>query len=604
MLRKSVVVFTVFAFIFGMAGLALAANRVEVKVTSEPIPQGASCSKAGGFSLEFDEGTALVVGDQITADTDFGTTICKSFDFIIAPAGDVVLNPDGTYFAGTLWGDPAVVATNVLPYANGTAAFTQTVAGTVTGSTGVVFRVRGIAGTQRITIDVLGPAGNTLVVTNADINQADVVTLNFLDEKTNPLAVGPSDPNPAGPEQWVNESLWEVDTPATVPPVANGKVFDDDADWNDNTLCIDASNPTFTKTVVNASMDSRNDKYTFIPSNPQIAHIANPLNIVQYPCKGAAASNIRIPDDQGACIMDYEAGTGYCTAGDLGRRVVLHNVDNFFDNTKSYQVRLDVISPTDRIYWNSGAVNYEIQINPTCTTGAGVAAGTFPAGRAWNVNGTELTTFVGGGASCTIVDAQKATSIETAVVPNLFGGIDRKGIWIDLPNLVFETGIPEGTEVRVRITLQAYPCGTVYTGEVSLGVFGCAIAVVPNTLIYPYFTATQAAWWNGIVIDNLAATTATVTAYMYEADGDQATLTTEIPANSSMVELLPNLLPLMTMTASPDGELGNSQSYIVVCSSNTLDGFAMIARETDDVNGSESMGYLPRYNRPLAVCNP
>jgi hypothetical protein len=106
------------------------------------------------------------------------------------------------------------------------------------------------------------------------------------------------------------------------------------------------------------------------------------------------------------------------------------------------------------------------------------------------------------------------------------------------------------------------------------------------------------------VIDNLAATTATVTAHMYEADGDHATLTTTIPANSSIVELLPNLIPQMTLVASPDGQLGNAQSYVVVCSTNMIDGFAMIARETDDVNGSESMGYLPRFQRPLAVCNP
>jgi hypothetical protein len=468
MLRKIAVVFTVFAFVFGMAGLALAANRVEVKVTSEPVPLGAACSKAGGFSLEFDEGTTLVVGDQITADTDFGTTICKSFDFIIAPANDVLLNADGTYNTGTLWGDAALanpaLVPNIEPYVNGSSAFTQTIDGvvnpvvaapngtgdtTVAGSTGVVFRVRGIAATQRITIDVLGPVGNTLTVNNADFNQADVVTLTFLDERTNSLlAINP--PNPAGPLTWANASLWEVGTTAV-------RLYDDSADWNDNTLCIDVSNPTFTKTVVNASMDSRNDKFSFIPSNPQIAHIANPINIVLFPCKGAAADNIVIPGDQGACTFDYETGAGYCSAADQGRRVVLHNVDNFFDNTKSYQVRLDVLAPTTRVYWANGTVPYEVQLNPTCATGAGVVAGTFPVGRAWNINGTELTTFAGGGATCTVVDAQKATSIETGALANLFGGIDRKGLYINLPSLVFETGIPEGTEVRVRVTLQAIP---------------------------------------------------------------------------------------------------------------------------------------------------
>jgi len=603
MIRKSLVLLTVFAFVFGMAGVALAANRVEVKVTSEPIPLDSECSKAGGFSIEFDEGTTLTVGDQITVDTDFGTTICRSFDIMIAPVGDIQLLADGTYDVGnpgTLWAQGNTQLT-------GQAAFTQTSVNTISAvSTGVVFRLRGTAGTQRISLDVLGPAGNFIEVTDADPGQPDVVTLNFLGETTNPIG----GPNPEGPAQWNFDSLWEVGTTA--------RLYNDDADWDDNTLCIDISSDLFTKTVVNASMDSRADKFTFIPSNPQIAHVAQPLRVELFACKVAAdPDNIIIPDEQGSCRFDYESGTGYCaslTPGrnpDLGRRVVFNNLGGFYDTADAYSVRLDILSPGDGVYWSGEAVGIDAQATADCATANDTTLG---VRRAYNRSGSPLTTFTGDSGTCTVADAQRATTIETTntddvayVLPN-----DTRAIGINLPALVFDRDLIEASDtVTVRVTLQTFPCGTIHSEEITLGVFGCDETPAGggnNTMVYPYFTQLDSAiggWWNGIVVTNLSSTDGTATFNLYESDGDQATLQQAVGGNTTFVTLLEPTLDAMTMVESPDGTLGNSPCYIVVCTDFRADGFAMIANNSDsDVNGSESMGYLPRVDRALTVCNP
>ena len=52
--------------VFVLAGAAFAANNGTITVTSEPVRAGASCDKAGGITITFDEGTVLAEGDQIT----------------------------------------------------------------------------------------------------------------------------------------------------------------------------------------------------------------------------------------------------------------------------------------------------------------------------------------------------------------------------------------------------------------------------------------------------------------------------------------------------------------------------------------------------------
>ena len=154
---------------------------------------------------------------------------------MIAPAGDILLDATtGLYAAGTVFTQANTAFTS--------SAFTQSNNNALPAidatSTGVVFRVYGTKGSQRVTIDVLGPAGNTLTVTDPTTD-ADKVTLNILDEKTNTVG-----PNPIGPATWTTDSVWEKGTTANL--------YNDAADWDDNTICIDVSNDTFTKTVVNS----------------------------------------------------------------------------------------------------------------------------------------------------------------------------------------------------------------------------------------------------------------------------------------------------------------------------------------------------------------
>lgn len=103
-----------------LAGNVLSADRVEVKVTSEPIGSGSSCDKAGGFSLEFDSTTTLLDGDQITIDVDYTNatnyvSLCRDIDIVIAPGADANLTSqeDGGGAAGIGFMDANIPAVGV-----------------------------------------------------------------------------------------------------------------------------------------------------------------------------------------------------------------------------------------------------------------------------------------------------------------------------------------------------------------------------------------------------------------------------------------------------------------------------------------------------------
>lgn len=579
--KKAGFLLTVFACVFAMVGVAFAANRIEVKVTSEPIPEDSTCSKAGGFSLEFDEGTILRPGDQITMDLPLGVVLCEPIDFVVSPNNDIQLDAALQYVAGTLFVQANTTDANV-----NTAAFTQSSDNGLAGTQaidplsvgGVAFHIYGTVNTQRVTIDVIGPAGNTLIVRDITTD-ADVVTLNLLDEKTNPLP----GPDPVGPAVWDVDTVWEDED--------NDNIYDEEADWDDNTLCIDVSSPSFTQNTVNGSMDSRNDKYTFIPSNPQIAHIANPVNISLLDCSKAEDPeyNIPLPADQGTCNpFDYESGAGTCDATDKGNRIVLVNTAPF-DNV-AYSVRLEITSPSN-VYWAAGGVGYETYANLTACPAATAAVNQFtPASnRYFNAAGAELTTFTGGNNSCTINAANQATVIETTTASIFATNPTHNNLWIDLPSFVFASGVSEGDVVQVRVTLRKFPCGEVFSDIFTIGTFGCQ-ATSSDTLIFPYFTPIQASemWWDGIVVTNLTSTSGTANFTMYEADGDVGTITgVAIGARSQFVTLLSDVLDQMTQTAGT-GTLGDSTNYIMVTTNFNADGFALLG------DGTQAQGYLPR----------
>ena len=236
-LNKALVFFIAIATVFCFAGTALAANRVEVKVTSEPICYHAPCDKVGSWSLEWDTATVLTDGDKITIDmpgnpaTGEQVTICNSFDIEISPSG-----------AGSFWNGALAFGGNI-PIANCPFVDEQQSSKIVAGS-GIKFRVTGAAGESRVTLYIIGEVGGDALEVGGLLE--DNLILYFLDQQLN--------------ADYTTLGVWKYDT--STPAVLA-----------DNTLCINVSQ--WEQPVVLANMDSKDDKYTFIPSNPNIAHIIN-----------------------------------------------------------------------------------------------------------------------------------------------------------------------------------------------------------------------------------------------------------------------------------------------------------------------------------------
>lgn len=611
-LRKTIAILSAFVLVFSIAGIAMAENTVNVDVNSEPIPQGTACSKAGGLSFSFDEGTVLQVGDVITLDTDYNSTLCRSFDFIVSPAGDIVLDAAGNYVSGTLWTSAntmdvngpftQTLSTSATPVADATNTIRENPAiaapaNGVGAAPGIVFRVVGTAKTQRVTIYVLGNIaidygadtvlGGTddvytpqfVTVTDSDNSQPEFAVLKILDEKTNPAGA-----TPAGPTTWVNNGLWEVG--------ATALTYNNAADWDDNTLCIDVSNPAFTASVVNANIDSKDDKFSFLPSNPQVAHIASPVSITEFECKVAKAGNIPLPtDEQAGCLFDYESGLGYCDEADgnkdNGRRLVLQRT-GAFSTTEQYAIRLDIMSPTN-VYWGNGTVRYNALTSGACPVEP-AGTGLFTNGStAYNSAGTLLTDYVGNGGTCTVSDANKAKTIMTSS-QKLFTTASLTALYIDMPELVIDGSVAAGDQVQVKVTLTKFPCGDIWSGTVDVGTFGCGETTGDTTLYYPYFTAGSDDWWDGFVITNYSSTAGQADITLYEADGDQGVLNdVAVGGNSQYVNLLGTMIDSFTMSVSTgSGVLGDSTGYIkAVCNFNA-DGFGMMGE------GTQAQGYLPR----------
>jgi hypothetical protein len=186
---------------------AFAANTATMNVTSEPIHYQAISDKGGGFTITFDAGSSLVVGDQITIDLTFGVTLAKAIDLEISNGG-----------SGTPWG---VVSTTGSP-------LTYTGAAPAVVGAGVYFRLHGTLGSQRITLDVMGSGTDSITAGGAA--GVDSLILKFLNQGTNAVEY-------AGDPGIYIQGL----TPGT---------YDVAAQLGDNTLCINVSQ--YTGTTVQA----------------------------------------------------------------------------------------------------------------------------------------------------------------------------------------------------------------------------------------------------------------------------------------------------------------------------------------------------------------
>jgi len=402
-MKKLAVVLLAMVFALGMAFTAQAANQVNVKTTSEPITK-TGCEKNGSIQFTFDAGSVLSAGYWWIIDLPLGAVLCQNIDFVInAGAWNTPFGAPGTLA-------PVADGTTLnLGYAkvkdigaNGTADGLALINGT-----GIFFRVKGPAGSQRVTVTVGNPAGgdwDTPLDVTADAIEVmgnSEFTLTLFDQTV--YSVAPI---------WAYEDI-DNGTAGTPPDgiYGNGSTTLELLEVVDNTLCVNAQN--LTGNYVNVSLDSRDDVWNFTGDN-EVAHVMAANVIALANCKGATTGNVAI-GAQGACSFDYETAASYCTTPAFaGNRIIVTN-NNTWDDA-DYTLKYTIVSPTTGVYWGgapaAGVPAFSAAQDPCTVVGTVVTGAGWAAYKADGV--TTVAAFNGG--TCSVTAAQMAT-----VLQNTFG---------------------------------------------------------------------------------------------------------------------------------------------------------------------------------------
>lgn len=586
-MKKTFVVFSAILAVFAMVSVSHATSTSTVTVTSNPIQQNSACDKAGGLTITWGPNSVLTAGDQITGDLPLGVTLCKNINFEISAGGNALNTAGNRFVAGT-----TAAPTNTVP-GGGFELVGDAVNTVTTGAAGLYFQVVGVAGSQRVTIYVLGDAGTSITV--GAVN-TDAAILRIL-----------------------GQGLTNIYTPETV---SGATVYDVAGTVADNTLCINVTG--YTGQTVNMSLNSTpSQPYTFIPSNPEVAHIITPELISLYNCKGDNPGRIAIGSTSAtqsgtsdSCIaFDNENGAGYCTSGSslhYNNKLVIHNSSGSFtpgDYTVTLQILVNGQAGDHGVYFTNQAVGYEAFSSGTdvcsasTTAGAPNAVGTQANYTYLNASGATLVnTDIGAPRNddCSTISATARAVTLTTDTSSLGLTSGMNYVWIDMPAFNYDPSmVNAGDVVTVKVTLTLPPCTSVFTGTFNVGTFGCVVTPPSYTLLFPYFTPMNGSegFWNGIAIINKGTTSGTITFTVYEQDGDVGTYTvpTPVAGNSMYRTLLSNILSGMTVSGTGSGVLGDSPCYIVVTTTFNADGFGMIA---DPANGT-SMGYLPRLSNVM-----
>jgi len=541
MVRRGLVVAIGVALVVGLVGLAVAANRVEVKVTSEPIGYHSPCDKGGSFSFEFDPGTVVQEGDQITIDLPYGVTLCKDVDLYVLQGSGNWYWENGEIPDDSQDESPLTYKSSP-PVVDG----------------GIYFHVYGSAGSQRLTIDVIGENPGDSISVNGTDPDARLV-LYILDQRTN--------------DDFTVDGLYTDFNGTAATPATEA----------DNTYCINVSE--WEETTVDVSLDSAGDKYTFIPSNPEIAHVMEATTYSQYECKGqptCKCSKIKQPaaqEEPHGCIVDpgiYKI----IKAGDT------------FDDAK-YKVVLELHGP---VYWATNRVTVEAFYpgeDPCSKNGTDVVE----EAHAYTADGREVKQF--GGDDCEVEDEEKAKVLEI----DLFNLNDYRYIKILMPSVAYDLHeIGSGGQIDVTVSLNKKPCGgAVFEETLCLLVLAesCEVPEVPECrLFFPYTTEMAEGadkFIDGMALVNRGSEEMVCTLTFYEADGDSGTLEVTVPAKGMWVKLLSDIVD----DISSNGTMGDDRAFIeVTCTGVSrceCDGFLFLG------TGYQAQGYLPRTE--CCVCD-
>lgn len=607
-MRKKLSLIAALIAFFAMTAVSFANNTANINVTSEPITYHALCDKAGGISLSFDHNTTFVAGDQITADLPLNVSLCKDIDFVIGytpGAGDAVpytqardlgfglgvgapvrmlLPPVGTTANGPITGDGAISSLGA----------------------GVAFWVHGSKGSQRIFIDVVTDhAGDGFL--ELGVNSGDSVTflatagaentgkmvISFLDQKTYGISAS----------NLYRDANLILGLDGITPFYASALTL-----GADNTLCIDVH--LYDYEYVKLSFDSKLDKYTWVPSDPQVAHVVAASSIGFAPCIKRICGKIIDPstgsqgqDDQcrtinneggidvnlNSSLTNYAGSSdGYCPETHRNNKLILQETSTNPFNGGLYQVQLEIL--VNGVAGDQGAY-FAGQI-------ATLAGSNSTDVCAFDADSSILTTTfydaAGGVVStlsaeqdCSIAASSRAVRAITGEAA-LFNGTDDDFLWVDIPDIVWDrTLFTNGETLSVRVTLIKSPCGVIFQDVWCVGTLGCTTVSDPNCFsrIYPYFGKDNP-YLNIFGITNPTDTDGTYNVTIYEKDGDVFTATVLVGAHKISAVLLHDMTVTATSSAG-GGTFGDDQSYIKVSGNTTFEGIIYV---TNSVTGQSFSG--------------
>lgn len=565
-MKKIFVLMMAVALTIGLSFSVQAANQCQVTLTSPTIVK-TGCEKVGSVTFSFDAGTVLTTGDWWYMDLPPGATICQTLDYFIFNAGAAngVAN-FGNIAAGSTSNIVYAGAANgifnslaAVPVGTAVGPFTVSNTGAVGGnlvSTGnVAFRVQGTIGTQRVWVRVLQMQGDAVRTTT--VGASSTLELKILDGALHNTTI-----------------RWDSDGSGNYGDAAADTLQGPVPDLR-NTLCVNAEQ--MSGTLMFVSFASLIDFINFT-GDAQIAHAAaaQPLSLAF--CKGETTGNILIAA-QGGCRFDFETPLGYCPAPPalfVGNMLFIEGTTTFGDPGDRYDIR--IYSDTAGVYFaGAPAVQGFIPADDKCTaTGNAVGAAYIP----YNESGTANVAYAGG--TCSVGSTNRVREIRT--INGAIAGIDiYDALWINLPNLVYDTSIVgDGTQSVIRVALHKYPCGEIFSGSHTVGtlVTTCPVGVGGTTLLFPFLPAMDGSypgWWGGFMIVNGSTAAGTAVLTFTEADGDTATYTTpSIPAAGQWTAAASaDLLTMVTPGAGNTGTFGDANVSVVgVCAFNLGGGFA------------------------------
>jgi len=620
--RNLVLLVAALFMVFAMTVPALAENRVEVKVTSEPLPYKATCTKAGGFSLEFDSDTVLRAADPMTTTTDPDgydvitidldykdssryVALCRPIDFVIAPGASAPTVVASRYDdVSDIVSDTEVADTKNWPVYWRHDSQAGSVMDSVI-SNSVYFHIKGNVNTQRITFYVYGSNDGTIKV-GGDSN--DVLVVHFLDQTCEDTTTAAEEEHHLWWDETGNgiyDNSIECDS---LIDSYQGNTIDGNRslivrsvqEKIENTLCVNVS--LWDEATTDGNMDSRNDKYTFIPSDPQIGHIAEETGISFTHCKSERCGNIELGAEQGdVCAFDPE-GSGYCSgSGSRYTYLMIKSLQPLSSFSGDDEISLVLYL---RLMVNDSTGDQGVYFPNQSSAAYFISSGTdFCAARTNTMAGSSAAPSAED--NLTFASADDCTeSGKTTYVSYNYGTVTANaltthyGIWFNMPQIYYNTSmLQDGDVVSVQATLQIQfednVCGgQTITDEYCLGTFVEHCGAV-TTLAYPYFTdyQDQTGYWNGIAITNMSSAAGTATLTIFESDGDVLRYTAAIGAREVWADILYNMIGDMTFVTEVDGTIGNTRCWISVSTDFSAGGFAMIS---DWNNNGASMGYLPK----------